>query len=37
MFRNGFKLEVEALISKDFSYVTEDYVPARLKDRDFLD
>ncbi len=37
MLKNGFKLEVEALISKDISYVTEEYVPARLADRDFLD
>jgi DNA topoisomerase-6 subunit A len=37
MLRNGFKLEVEALISKDISYVTEEYVPARLKAADFLD
>ncbi len=37
MLKNNFKLEVEALISKDISYVTEEYVPARLKDRDFLD
>jgi DNA topoisomerase-6 subunit A len=37
MLKNGFKLEVEALISKDISYVTEEYVPARLKDGDFLD
>jgi DNA topoisomerase VI subunit A len=37
MLKNGFKLEVEALISKDISYVTEEYVPARLKDREFLD
>ena len=36
MLRNGFKLEVEALISKDISYVTEEYVPQRLKDRDWL-
>ena len=34
---NGFKLEVEALISKDISYVTEQYTPARLKDKDWLD
>lgn len=34
---NGFKLEVEALISKDISYVTEVYVPARLEARDWLD
>jgi DNA topoisomerase-6 subunit A len=37
MLSNGFKLEVEALISKDISYVTEEYVPARLKDKDWLD
>lgn len=34
---NGFKLEVEALISKDISYVTEEYAPKRLKDKDWLD
>ncbi len=37
MLSNDFKLEVESLISKDISYVTEEYVPQRLKDRDFLD
>jgi DNA topoisomerase-6 subunit A len=37
MLKNGFKLEVESLISKDISYVTDEYVPARLKDGDFLD
>jgi DNA topoisomerase-6 subunit A len=37
MLANGFKLEVEALMSKDISYVTEEYVPSRLKDQDFLD
>jgi len=37
MLKNGFKLEVEALISKDISYVTEQYVPARLKEGEFLD
>jgi len=37
MLRNGFKLEVEALISKDISYVTETYVPERLREGDFLD
>ncbi|TVS20590.1 MAG: DNA topoisomerase IV subunit A [Planctomycetaceae bacterium] len=37
MLKNGFKLEVEALISKNISYVTEEYVPARLNDQDFLD
>jgi len=37
MLKNGFKLEVEALISKDISYVTEEYVPTRLREADFLD
>lgn len=37
MLNNGFKLEVESLISKDISYVTEEYVPSRLKDGNFLD
>lgn len=32
MLTNGFKLEVEALISKDISYVTEVYVPERLEE-----
>jgi DNA topoisomerase VI subunit A len=30
-------MEVEALINKDISYVTEEYVPQRLKKRDWLD
>ena len=37
MLSNGFKLEVEALISKDISYVTEQYVPQRLEEKNFLD
>jgi DNA topoisomerase VI subunit A len=37
MLKNDFKLEVESLISKDISYVTEEYVPARLQEQDWLD
>ena len=37
MLRNDFKLEVEALINKGISYVTEEYVPERLRRRDWLD
>ena len=37
MIQNGFKLEVEALISKDISYVTETYAPQRLAEKDWLD
>lgn len=37
MLRNGFKMEVESLITKDISYVTEEYVPTRLKKKDWLE
>ena len=37
MLDNGFKMEVESLITKDISYVTEQYVPERLKKKDWLD
>lgn len=37
MLKNGFKMEVESLITKDISYVTEEYVPTRLKKQDWLD
>ncbi len=37
MLDNGFKMEVESLITKDISYVTEEYVPQRLQDKDWLD
>jgi len=37
MLSNGFKLEVESLISKDISYVTETYTPERLAAEDWLD
>ena len=37
MLDNGFKMEVESLITKDISYVTETYVPQKLKAKDWLD
>ena len=37
MLKNGFKMEVESLISKSISYVTEEYLPERLKKKDWLD
>ncbi|MBQ2788053.1 MAG: DNA topoisomerase VI, partial [Thermoguttaceae bacterium] len=37
MMKNGFKLEVEALVSRSISYMTEEYVPRLLKEGDFLD
>ncbi|MDO5552517.1 MAG: DNA topoisomerase IV subunit A [Planctomycetia bacterium] len=37
MLKNGFKLEVEALISRSISYMTEEYVPRLLEEGNFLD
>ncbi|MCC9607088.1 DNA topoisomerase IV subunit A [Blastopirellula sp. JC732] len=37
LLENGFKLEVEALISQGLSYVTEEYVPQRLEEQRWLD
>ena len=37
MLSNGFKMEVESLINKDISYVTEVYVPERLQKKDWLE
>jgi DNA topoisomerase-6 subunit A len=37
LLANGFKMEVEALTSLGISYVTEEFVPARLRNRDWLD
>ena len=34
LLKNGFKMEVESLITKDISYVTDTYVPERLKARE---
>jgi len=36
MLNNGFKMEVESLITKDISYVTEVYVPERLAAEDWI-
>ena len=33
LIHNGFKMEVEALCNKSLSFVTEEYVPAKLKDK----
>src|SRR5687767_7561559 len=37
MLDNGFKMEVESLITKGISFITEEYVPQRLKAKDWLD
>ena len=37
MLKNDYKVEVEGLISRGIRYVTEEYVPERLKKKDWLD
>jgi DNA topoisomerase-6 subunit A len=37
MLRNGFKMEVESLITKGISFVTETYVPQKLAEQDWID
>jgi DNA topoisomerase-6 subunit A len=33
---NGFKMEVDALLTKTISFITEEYIPKKLRDRDYL-
>jgi len=33
MIQNGFKMEVEAMINKRLTYLTEEYVPMKIKDK----
>lgn len=33
MMKNGFKMEVEAMCSKHLTFVTEEYAPARIRDK----
>ncbi|MBI1374383.1 MAG: DNA topoisomerase IV subunit A [Phycisphaera sp.] len=37
MLKLGVKLELEALSNKDFSFITEHYLPRKLKDKQWLD
>jgi len=37
MLKTGVKLELEALSSKDFSFITETYLPEKMKKKQWLD
>jgi DNA topoisomerase-6 subunit A len=37
MLKAGLKYELDALANKDFRYLTTDYLPKKLKDKDWLD
>jgi DNA topoisomerase VI subunit A len=36
MLRAGFKMEIEALSNKDISFVTDVYIPQKIKNKEFL-
>jgi DNA topoisomerase-6 subunit A len=33
---NGFKMEVDGFLTKSISFITEEYLPKKLRDRDYL-
>jgi DNA topoisomerase VI subunit A len=37
LLHNGFKMELDGLLTKSISFISEDYIPKKLKDRDYLD
>ncbi len=37
MLKRGVKLELEALSAKDFSFITETYLPTKIKNKSWLD
>jgi DNA topoisomerase-6 subunit A len=37
MLSAGLKFELDALANKDFQYLTNKYLPKKLKDKDWLD
>jgi DNA topoisomerase-6 subunit A len=37
MLKSGVKMELETASSKDFSFITEEYMPAKLKKKQWLD
>ncbi|MGO8997208.1 MAG: DNA topoisomerase IV subunit A [Polyangiaceae bacterium] len=36
LLRNQFKMEVDALLTKSISFITEEYIPKKLRDKDYL-
>jgi DNA topoisomerase-6 subunit A len=37
MLRSGVKMELEAFSSKDFSFITEEYLPVKMRKKQWLD
>ena len=36
LLKNGFKMEVDGFLTKSISFITEEYIPKKLRDRDWL-
>jgi DNA topoisomerase-6 subunit A len=36
ILKNGFKMEVDSLLTKRISFITEEYIPKKLRDKDWL-
>lgn len=36
LLKNQFKMEVDGLLTKSISFITEEYIPKKLRDRDWL-
>ena len=36
LLSNGFKMEVDALLTKSISFITEEYIPRKLRENDWI-
>jgi DNA topoisomerase-6 subunit A len=36
LLKNGFKMELDGFLTKSISFITEEYIPKKLRDRDYL-
>lgn len=36
MLKNGFKMEVDSILTKGITFITEEYIPKKLRDKDWL-
>jgi DNA topoisomerase-6 subunit A len=37
LLNNRFKMEVDGFLTKSISFITEEYIPKKLRDRDYLE
>ena len=36
LLKNGFKMELDGFLTKSISFITDEYIPKKLRDRDYL-